>query len=292
MTKYYDSEDNIAEAYVLSTLDNKVSVIGNGSLVGKNLTTIYDDYPSWFNEFRQHFPILIKLADTGDYTSIQVHPNDAYAMGHFHGYGKGEIWYVIDADEGSGVYVGFKEDITKEELLEAIANDTILDKLNFQPVKKGDVVEIDAGNLHTMTKGLTVLAIQENSDVSYRIYDFNRSPDKNRPLDIDKALEVINYNKTENAIVKLPMIISKNKIISKKDFSPYFIFSECEMNNDRICNEDSMIWLISIEGDFSLEYLRMNKYTITPVKEMCGVVIPRGLECKVLGKAKIIKIEI
>lgn len=132
------------------------------------------------------FPILIKLIDARDNLSIQVHPNEKYAQEHEGEHGKNEMWYIIDCEPDSSIIYGFREKITKNEFRQAIENNTLLEKVNVVPVHKGDVFMINAGTLHAIGKGCLIAEIQQSSNVTYRVYDYDRG----RELHIDKALDV------------------------------------------------------------------------------------------------------
>ena len=132
------------------------------------------------------FPILIKFIDARKNLSVQVHPPDDYALTHENQLGKSEMWYVLDTNENAFLYCGFKEKISRDEFTARIKNNSLLEVLNAIPARRGDVIFIPAGTIHALGKGVLVAEIQQNSNVSYRIYDYGR----NRPLHIDKALDV------------------------------------------------------------------------------------------------------
>ena len=144
-----------------------------------------------------YFPLLIKLIDAKDNLSVQVHPSDDYALKNENSFGKSEMWYIIDADEDAGLYVGLNDDYTREQIEKKLNDNSILDALNFFKVKKGEVYLINPGTIHAIGKGVRILEIQQNSDLTYRLYDYLRK-DKDgnyRELHISKALEVIDYHK-------------------------------------------------------------------------------------------------
>ena len=144
-----------------------------------------------------YFPILIKFIDARGDLSVQVHPSDAYALEHEGEYGKTEMWYILDCDEGASLYYGFSRDVTKDELTEAIGRGTLTELLRKVPVKKGDVFFIPAGTVHAIGAGIVICEIQQNSNTTYRVYDYNRrDKDGNlRPLHVEKALAVASLTK-------------------------------------------------------------------------------------------------
>ena len=190
--------DKIAESWELSCHKDGNSVVADGEFAGLTLAQyIEKEGKSVLGtncEKFENFPILIKLIDAKDNLSVQVHPNNEYAQRVEGEYGKTEIWYVVDCDEGASLLYGFKHNITKEEFRERIENNTLLEVTNSVPVKKGDVFFIEAGTLHAIGKGILIAEIQQNSNTTYRIYDYGRvgADGKPRQLHIDKAVDVTN----------------------------------------------------------------------------------------------------
>ncbi len=188
----------LAEAWVLSCHPDGTSTIANGPFAGKTLQE-YIDHEGFevlgthCRRFRE-FPILTKFIDAKDNLSIQVHPSNGFALQNEGQYGKTEMWYILDAAEDAFLYYGFKEEISKEEFAERIQNNTLLEVLNAVPVKKGDALFIESGTLHAIGKGILIAEIQQNSNVTYRIYDYGRvgKDGKKRDLHIEKALAVTN----------------------------------------------------------------------------------------------------
>ena len=195
--KQLDS-DRIAESWELSCHKDGNSVVADGEFAGLTLAQyIEKEGKSVLGtncEKFENFPILIKLIDAKDNLSVQVHPNNEYAQRVEGEYGKTEMWYVVDCDEGASLLYGFKHNITKEEFRERIENNTLLEVTNSVPVKKGDVFFIEAGTLHAIGKGILIAEIQQNSNTTYRIYDYGRvgADGKPRQLHIDKAVDVTN----------------------------------------------------------------------------------------------------
>ncbi len=186
----------LAESWELSCYPDSPSTIANGPYEGKTLREYIDAQGNTVlgtncRKFRD-FPILVKFIDAKESLSIQVHPDNAYALKNEGQYGKTEMWYVMEAEEGSFLYYGFEHEISKEEFEERIKNNTLTEVLHAAPVRKGDVFFIESGTLHAIGKGIMIAEIQQNSNVTYRIYDFGRvgKDGKQRPLHIDKALDV------------------------------------------------------------------------------------------------------
>ena len=188
----------LAESWELSCHPDGPSTIANGAYAGKALAQYIEQegfqvlgtHCSRFKEF----PLLIKFIDARDNLSIQVHPDNAYALRTEGQYGKTEMWYVMDCAEGAYLYYGFAQSISKDEFEERIEKDTLLEVLNKVPVQKGDVLFIEAGTIHAIGKNILIAEIQQNSNVTYRVYDYGRigKDGKKRELHIDKALEVTN----------------------------------------------------------------------------------------------------
>lgn len=188
--------DKVAESWELSCHKDGCSVIQNGEFAGMTLpeyiekqgkAVLGDDCQSF-----EYFPILVKLIDAKQSLSVQVHPDNEYAMRVEGEYGKTEMWYIVDCDPGAELLYGFKDKITKEEFRRRIEDNTLLEVTNSVKVQKGDVLFIDAGTLHAIGKGILIAEIQQNSNTTYRIYDFGRlgADGKPRELHIDKAVDV------------------------------------------------------------------------------------------------------
>lgn len=187
--------DRQAEAWVLSCHEAGHSIIENGEDKGRTLAEVIAEKGKGCLgtncEKFSFFPILIKLIDARDNLSVQVHPDDEYAMRVEGEYGKTEAWYIMDCDEGAEIIYGFKKDITKEEFRKSIEENTLLDYVNRVKVKKGDIFFIEAGTLHAICKGILLAEVQQNSNTTYRVYDYGRLQNgKPRELHVEKALDV------------------------------------------------------------------------------------------------------
>lgn len=204
----------IGESWEISGVEGDVSVVSNGGLKGNNLnelTEIYMDElvgESVFERFGEEFPLLVKLIDAADNLSIQVHPDDELSAERHGAYGKTEMWHIIDAVPEAQIYLGFREKTSKERYIEYLRAGKLEELLVSYPVKAGDTYFIPAGAIHAIGKGVLLAEIQQTSDVTYRVYDFNRvdSEGKSRELHTDLAIDAIDfspsdaYNITKSAV--------------------------------------------------------------------------------------------
>lgn len=193
--------DRQAEAWVLSCHEDGDCVIENSAFKGRTLRDVLSsdgkDYVGKNGEAFDSFPVLVKLIDAKDNLSLQVHPCDDYAKKHENQNGKTEMWYILDCEEGSKLIYGLKRDVTKEEFKKAVNENRVLECCNEVTVKKGDVFFIEAGTLHAIGKGILLAEVQQNSNVTYRVYDYGRLQNgKPRELHLEKALDVLNLKKT------------------------------------------------------------------------------------------------
>lgn len=182
------------------------------------------------------FPVLVKLIDANAKLSVQVHPADDYALKHENSLGKTEMWYIADADEGAGIYLGFKQDITRREFERAIKDKTLTDYLQFIPVKKGECYFIPAGTIHAICEGCLICEIQQNSNITYRVYDYGRvgADGKERELHVEKALDVTS---TKKYLPKVPRVTTAegNLLGMSKFFSAtrVLVDGERSLSNDK-----------------------------------------------------------
>lgn len=221
-------ESNITgESWELSGVKGDISVIANGPLSGTSLQEIIDQAPEALlgkdivDRFGKEFPILIKFIDAKQDLSIQLHPNDALAKKRHNSFGKTEMWYVMDADPGANLIVGFNRDVTKEEYSQSLENDTLLNLLNYEQVKEGDTFFINTGKIHAIGAGVLLAEIQQTSDITYRVFDFNRK-DKNgnlRELHTELALDAMDYTKKDDfKVAYSKQLDAVNTMVE----SPYF----------------------------------------------------------------------
>lgn len=187
--------EKLAEGWMLSCHKDGENTVLNGEYKGKTLSEVIKENPEFLGENGkkfEYFPILIKLIDAKNDLSVQVHPDNEYALRVEKEYGKTECWYILDCDEGAELIYGFNKKISSEEFKKKIADNTFLDTVNKVKVKKGDLFFIEAGTLHAIGKGILLAEIQQNSNTTYRVYDYGRlgADGKPRELHIDKAIDV------------------------------------------------------------------------------------------------------
>ncbi len=197
--------DILAESWELSCHPDGVSIILNGTYAGQTLKdylTINPKAVGSYGDGFKEFPLLIKFIDSKQDLSIQVHPDDEYALANEGEYGKNEMWYIVEAKPDAKIYYGVNQEITKEEFAQHIKNNTITDILNEVPVHAGDCFYIAAGTVHAICAGIVIAEIQQNSNTTYRVYDYSRKgvDGKERPLHIDKAIDVSTLSPTKNII--------------------------------------------------------------------------------------------
>lgn len=237
----------LAEAWVLSCHPDGPSYIIGGPDDGKTLAQyIAENGKAVLGESCQKFadfPILTKFIDAKKNLSIQVHPSDEYALAHEHQYGKTEVWYVLDCEPDAYLYYGFKHEISKKEFEQRIRDQTITEVLNAVPVHKGDVFFIPAGTLHAICQGIVIAEIQQNSNVTYRVYDYGRvdANGHQRPLHIAKALDVTECKPPKDHFFG-------NHLAQ----CPYFTVDIQENSFSGNVGNDSFVSLLIVDGDGKL----------------------------------------
>ncbi|UGS20522.1 type I phosphomannose isomerase catalytic subunit [Flavobacterium cyclinae] len=200
--------ETTGESWEISTVPGEISIVNTGVFKGKNINEIIDLYPeeilgkSVIARFGKQFPLLFKFIDAKEDLSIQLHPNDELARERHNSFGKTEMWYVMQSDESARLVVGFKKDSNQQEYLAHLENKNLIDLLNEYPVSKGDVFFLETGTIHAIGAGVVVAEIQQTSDVTYRIYDWDRVDinGNGRELHTELALDAINYHTTPSKI--------------------------------------------------------------------------------------------
>ncbi|HLP05266.1 MAG TPA: type I phosphomannose isomerase catalytic subunit [Paludibacter sp.] len=291
--------DKLGESWELSGYTGEESVVSNGFLSGNTLTELIEVYmgdlvgDAIFDKFGLEFPLLFKLIDANENLSIQVHPGDEVAAERHNSNGKTEMWYVVDADPGSELIIGFAEDCTRETYVEALANGKVEDLLQKVPVKKGDVFFIPAGRVHAIGKGVVVAEIQQSSDITYRIYDYKRKDDQGheRELHTEQALDVIDFEATREAKTPYePVLNEVTPLVSCEYFTTNLLWFD-EPVKRNYAGMDSFVTYMCLEGTFVVQ---TGNDTLEVAKGNT-IMIPAGIddvELKPTGEVKLLEVYI
>ena len=259
--------DKLAEGWMLSCHKDGENTIENGDFKGKSLTEVVNTHPEFLGENGkkfEYFPILIKLIDAKNDLSVQVHPDNEYAMRVEKEYGKTECWYILDCDDDAELIYGFNKSITSEEFKEKIADNTFLETVNKVKVKKGDLFFIEAGTLHAIGKGILLAEIQQNSNTTYRVYDYGRlgADGKPRELHVEKAIDVTNCT---------PPIRSTNpegELLVENGYSTQLL-TKCDLFNvekvtvateyTSVADDKSFVSILVTDGNASIDKIDIKK---------------------------------
>ncbi len=287
LNKDTNPDDKIGESWELSAVAERISVVKNGFLQGNSIQDLIEIYmgelvgDQVYMKYGIEFPLLFKFIEADDKLSVQVHPDNDTAKYRHYAYGKTEMWYVVDAEKDAKIIIGLNEPMTKADLLEKINDKTLVDYLNFEKVEKNDVFYIPPGRIHALLKGIVVAEIQQTSDITYRLYDWDRVglDGKPRNLHIDLALDVINFsvkNSYKTKYQQIPEI--RNSLVE----CPYFTTNLVEFDNPVEFNYsklDSFVVYMCIEGSCVLRY-EMNEEISLEKGET--ILIPAEIESVVL----------
>lgn len=236
-----NEEVPIGEYWVLSAYPSAPSIVSNGAMKGKSILALTEEYPEEFlgSSPQPRFPLLIKFLDVEDDLSIQVHPDNDYALREEKDYGKTEAWYFLHAKEGAKIILGDTFP-NREEYLKAVEEGRIRDYLKYKDVKAGDVVYVPAGTLHALLAGIQLIEVQQTSDVTYRVYDWDRvdREGKKRELHVDKAADVMTYGKKighEDADLTRRVIREEEGFLHEHLVtSPYFVMEKITLRGKKV----------------------------------------------------------
>jgi mannose-6-phosphate isomerase len=270
------------ESWEISGVIRDISVVSNGFLEKNNLSEILEVYmgdlvgEKVYEKFGNEFPLLIKFIDANDDLSIQVHPDDELAKKRHHSYGKTEMWYVMEAEKDAKLVVGFNQKMDKEKYLDYLNRDKITEILNYETVAPGDVYFMPAGRVHAIGAGIMLAEIQQTSDVTYRIYDYNRkdASGQTRELHNDLAVDAIDYNYYDDFKTKYNVIDNKENIVVN---CPYFTTNLLPLSENLhkdIYGLDSFVIYMCVDGQVRIEHSQNNKETINKGET---VLIPAAL---------------
>ncbi len=300
LNKDFGNLPNCGESWEISGVEGNISEVSNGFLAGNNLSELIEIYmgdlvgDKIYEKFGQEFPLLIKFIDAQDDLSIQVHPNDELSKKRHNAYGKTEMWYVVDVEDGALINSGFNQALDREKYLEYLNSGKLKDLLHFDKANAGDVFFIPAGRVHAIGKGCLVAEIQQTSDVTYRIFDYNRkdAQGNERDLHTELALDAIDFSYSTEYKNKYK---TANNQTVKLVNCPYFTTNIIEFDKeiDKDYNQlDSFVIYMALEGVFELA----TEGGTETVQKGETVLIPASLESVQLkpkmGKIKILEVYI
>ncbi len=273
--------NNIGESWEISDVEGDTSIVSNGVFKGKSLKELLHTYQSDivgkknYNQFGDKFPLLIKFIDAKQDLSIQLHPNDELATKRHNSFGKTEMWYVMQADKDSNLIVGFNQEMNAETYLKHLENKTLTEILNFDKVTSGDTYFIEVGRVHAIGAGVLLAEIQQTSDITYRVYDWDRvdANGNERELHNDLAIDAFDFDMEDNFRVHY----SEAKNTSNEMVScPYFTTSFLHVTEPilKLNNKDSFFIYMCVEG----EALIVTETTSELIKAGETVLLPAAIE--------------
>lgn len=291
-------EESIGESWEISDVKNDATLVGNGLLEGKSIQELIADFGSAFlgqkvvDQFGTEFPLLIKFIDAKTPLSIQVHPSDELARERHQSFGKNEMWYVMQADEEAELIAGFQKKISKQEYVSVLEEGKILDVLHSQQVAAGDVFNIPTGRVHAIGAGVLLAEIQQTSDITYRIYDYNRVDAKTgntRELHTKEAVDAIDYTVETQYNTDYTLKTNTSK---KLVHTPYFKTNILELSgsiNEDHSNKDSFVIYMCVAGNAELKY----KDTSYSLKTGETLLLPACIKAfELTGNAKLLEVSL
>jgi mannose-6-phosphate isomerase len=272
---------NIGESWEISDVKGDTSIVSNGNLKGRSLKELLEIYKADligeknYTIFGNKFPLLIKFIDAKEDLSIQLHPNDKLAAERHDSFGKTEMWYVMQADKNANLIVGFNQKMTSEKYLKHLESKTLTDILNFDKVKTGDTYFIDVGRVHAIGAGVMLAEIQQTSDVTYRVYDWDRVDDHGNERDLhnDLALDAFNFDMPDNFRVQY----QKEKNTSNNMVScPYFTTNFIHVTEPilKLNTIDSFFIYMCVEGEALIETETASEF----IKQGETLLLPAAIE--------------
>jgi len=285
--------EQTGESWELSTVEGDISIIATGIYQNKPITDLIAEFPievlgdKVYNQFGKQFPLLFKFLDASEDLSIQVHPNDEMAQKRHNSFGKTEMWYIIQADNNARNIIGFKEKSSPEEYVQKLKNKELLSILKEEKIKKGDVFFLETGTVHAIGKGIVLAEIQQTSDITYRIYDWDRTDNNGnlRELHLDMALDVINYNQLQTRKEYSKEENKENTIVQSNYFTVNFIPLDGKLAVNKAT--DCFRVYMCTDGSFSVLY-NNEKYDF---KKGDTILLPAVLSKYILeGKAELLEV--
>ena len=290
---------HIGESWELSAVADNQSVINNGFLAGNNIEELIEVYmgditgDSVYEKFGNEFPLLIKFIEAQEDLSIQVHPDNELAKKRHSAYGKTEMWYILESKKGSKIYTGFKEGVTKEIYEKAVRSGNIEDLMNTETVETGDTFFTPAGRVHAIGAGIVLVEIQQTSDITYRIYDWNRksSGKEKRELHTDLALDAIDFNQVGKNKIRLDPILNKTENLVNCEFFNTNILCFNKAIDKEYYFNDSFVVYICLEGEFSIHW-DGNSEKVTKGETVLLPAMIKEVKLKPLNEARLLEVYI
>ena len=270
------------ESWEISGVAGDLSVVSSGMFNGNDLQEMVEIYmgdlvgEKVYDKFGIEFPLLVKHIDTAALLSIQVHPDDRLAAERHNSYGKTEVWYVTECEQGASLYLGLKSGVTRAQYLDAVVAGTLPELLQKYEVHAGDAFFIPAGTIHAIGKGIKVVEIQQTSDITYRIFDWNRVDDNGRPRQLHTALAIdaIDFDSdAQYVITRPPQKNTPVKIVCCPYFTTNLLEVEGEVERD-FSSLDSFVIYVCVEGSVTLscegaeERLSKDDVLLVPAEQM------------------------
>ena len=258
----YGKLPNCGEVWLLSGIWDEQSEIANGDFEGDEINELVETFmgdlvgESVFDKYGEQFPLLLKIIDANDWLSIQVHPDDELAEKRGLGNGKTEMWYVMQADKDAELVMGFNEEMTRMDYVNVMKNNTLKEMLNYEKVEAGDVFFIPAGRVHALGPDIMVAEIQQTSDTTYRIYDWDRINEAgmSRELHIPQSVEAIDFGIPDSYKTEVEDVMNRTvPIVDCQYFVTNLLQLQGEMEKD-YSNLDSFVILMNLEGNFTLNW--------------------------------------
>lgn len=264
--------DSIGESWEISDVPNDETIVEDGSFKGYTLKQLIQEFKgefvgeSVYKQFGEAFPLLIKFIDAKTPLSIQVHPNNEYAKTHHNSFGKNEMWYIMQADEDANIIVGFEKEIDKTQFKQHLEDKTLLEVMHHENVKKGDAFYIPTGRIHAIGAGVMLAEIQQTSDVTYRVYDYDRvdkTIGKTRELHTEQATEVLDFNVEERYKTDYKTETNTSNTLIH---SPYFKTNFLPVNGELVkdySSTDSFVIYMCVSGQATIQHQQKDYYLNT-----------------------------
>jgi len=290
---------HIGESWELSAIADNQSVISNGFLAGNNIEELIEVYmgditgDSIYEKFGNEFPLLIKFIEAQEDLSVQVHPDNELSKKRHNAYGKTEMWYILESKKGSKIYTGFREGVTKEQYEEAVRDGKIEGLLNVETADPGDTFFTPAGRVHAIGSGIVLVEIQQTSDITYRIFDWNRkgSGKEKRELQTELALDAIDFKQAGKNKIRIEPVMNKTENLVNCEFFNTNILCFNKAIDKEYYFNDSFVVYICTEGEFLICWDNNSE----KVKKGETVLLPsmiKEVTLKPLNESKVLEIYI